>query len=110
MWFFSEGLLQFNKQYNNLFGIEDEENDEEGEDGTGEAEDSGDTNINKNSFEYKWGWISSVDVVSETIREPWSVVFKMNVVEFLNILSYTRDKANEKKRQMEKYKNKIKNS
>lgn len=109
MWFFSSSLSQFNKRYPNLFGIEDEEMDEEGKDEGGEGENSGDSGEDaENSFQSKWGWLASVDSVSETIREPWGVVFKMNIVEFLNILSYIKDKANEHKRQMQKYKNSIK--
>lgn len=34
-----------------------------------------------------------MDKVSETVREPWRVVLEMNVYEFLNIVCYTRDKA-----------------
>ena len=109
MWFFSNSLSQFNRRYSNLFGIEDEEEVEEGKDGGREEEDTGDNNSTTGGFQDKWGWIAAVDSVSETIREPWGVVFKMNIVEFLNIMSYIKDKGIEKKRQMQEYKNKIKN-
>ena len=109
MQFFSNSLSQFNKRYSNLFGIEDEEKIEEGKDGGREDDDDGDSEETRNAYQDKWGWIESVDTVSETIREPWSVVFKMNIVEFLNILCYIKDRGDERKRQMQKYKESIRN-
>ena len=102
MWFFSENLSQLNKEYSVLFGIEDGE----GEDGEGEG---GEESTTGNTFSDKWGWIYQVDTVSETVRVSWDVVFKMNIIEFLNILCYTKDKKEEEKRQMLKMKNKLKN-
>lgn len=44
-----------------------------------------------------------VDQVSDTMRIPWSEVFKMQVLEFLNVNCYIRDKNNYEKEQMEKW-------
>ena len=44
-----------------------------------------------------------VNRVSETIREPWGVVFDMGVMEFLNILCYAKDKAAFEKKQIDDY-------
>ena len=109
MQFFSDSLSQFNKGYSSLFGIVDEEENEEGEEPGGkEKTDRDSEETTPNSFSAKWGWIHAVDEVSETTRESWETVFKMNIVEFLNILSYIRDKAAEEKRKMEEYKRSIK--
>lgn len=102
MWFFSESLSQLNKEYSVLFGIEDEE----GEDGEGEGSKESTTG---NTFGDSWGWIYQVDTVSETVRVSWDEVFKMNIIEFLNILCYIKDKKKEEERQMLKLKNKLKN-
>jgi hypothetical protein len=37
----------------------------------------------------------------------WDVIFEKNVVEFLNVLCYTRDKAELEKQQMKEFKNKL---
>ena len=37
----------------------------------------------------------------------WDVVFGKNVVEFLNVLSYSRDKAELEKQQMNEFKNNL---
>ena len=106
MWFFSESLSQINKEYSVLFGIEDEEGSEEG---NGEGERDSEDNSG-NTFADKWGWIYQVDTVSECVKASWDVVFRMNVIEFLNILSYNKDKKEEEKRQAQKLKNKLKNA
>ena len=85
-----------------MFGIEDEE----GEDGEGEGSEESTTG---NTFSNSWGWIYQVDIVSETVRASWEVVLNMNIIEFLNILCYIKDKKEEEKRQMLKLRNKLKN-
>lgn len=44
-----------------------------------------------------------VDTVSETIRESWGVVFDMNVVEFINIVCYSKDKLEYKNRKIKEW-------
>ena len=44
--------------------------------------------------------------MSETIREPWGVVFDMSVMEFLNILCYRRDKADYEAQQIKNWQKK----
>lgn len=48
-----------------------------------------------------------VDVVSTTIHKDWEEVFMMGIIEFLNIFSYTIDKANWEKKQIDQYKQMI---
>ena len=89
--------------------MDDKEKDMEGEGRDGENEDEGseeDGSFAKR-FGDRWGWISSVDSVAETIRESWDVVFNKNIVEFLNILSYTKDKAELEKQQAREFQNKL---
>jgi hypothetical protein len=80
----------------------DEGRDNEDEDGGGEEGSSFAAEFNK-----KWGWISCVDAVSKTMGVSWDAVFEKNVVEFLNVLSYSRDKAELEKQQMKEFKNNL---
>ena len=72
-----------------------ESGDEEGDDG----EDSG-----PSAFHDRWGWIANVDGVSETMRVSWDHVFSMPAIEFLNVICYMKDKAEDRKAQIEKWK------
>lgn len=83
---------------------EDEGRDGEEQDRTGEEETSVLIQFNK-----KWGWFSCVDSVSQTLRVDWDTVFNKNVVEFFNVLSYSKDKAELEKWQMKEFQNKLKN-
>lgn len=47
-----------------------------------------------------------MDKVSETIREPWQIVFDMGVVEFLNILCYSMDKAEFERKKIKEWQKK----
>ena len=42
--------------------------------------------------------------MSETLRCEWDKVWTMPVLEFLNIIAYRKDKAEEERRQIEKWK------
>ena len=88
---------------------EDEEDDEEDEGRNGEGKDSGSEEGTSfaSRFNKKWGWISCVDTVAHTMGVSWDVIFEKNVVEFLNVLCYTRDKAELEKQQMKEFKNKL---
>ena len=81
-------MATFNKRYARLFNKEDEESSQ-GDEEQGTDEETGPTA----SFLKQWGWINNVDTVSETMRISWNEVFEMNIVEFLNVVAYTRDKA-----------------
>ena len=78
-------------------GNEDQGQDQEGDDpapdrGTGET------------FADKWGWISNVDAASETCRCSWEEVMRWSAIEFLNILSYRKDKIAKEKEDIERWK------
>ena len=76
-----------------------DEDEGQSEEGGADAEDSG----GGSTFAERWGWIANVDAVSETCRCSWDDVWQMKVIEFLNILSYRREKMDEQKRQMEQW-------
>lgn len=90
--------------------MEDEEDDEENEGGDDETEDRGSDNETTfiTEFTKRWGWVSNVDTVAHTINTDWDTVFNKNVVEFLNILSYSRDKMELEKQQQKQFQNKLK--
>ena len=90
--------------------MEDEEEDEESERRDGEEElDGSDTETTfVTEFTKRWGWISNVDAVSKTINTDWDTVFNKNIVEFLNILSYSKDKTELEKQQQKQFQNNLK--
>lgn len=49
-------------------------------------------------------WLSLIDEVSEATREPWSKVWEMSVVEFFNLLTFCRWKAEKRKTDADKWK------
>lgn len=54
-------------------------------------------------FHDKWGWVSCVDRVSQTMRTDWDTVYRMPAIEFLNVICYIRDKTEEERAAMEKW-------
>ena len=48
--------------------------------------------------------MASVDAVSETMRTSWDAVFHLAALEFLNVLSYRRDKQAKEKAEIERWK------
>lgn len=95
MLFFSAEVNSFNQLYAGLFGLNDEDADTkaEGQEGEGEAEDGPDEVGGAEGFFQKWGWWHNLDVVAETLRISWDDVLGKSIVEFLNVLSYRRDKG-----------------
>ena len=90
MLFFSEKIAEFNKNYPNLLGVDvkkDKDSTEEGTD-TGNTEDA-----EGQTFTTKWNLTYMVDVVSELMKMDWHRVYELNIVEFLNTLSYNNDKV-----------------
>lgn len=48
--------------------------------------------------------MAHVDGVSETMRQSWNDTFRMTALEFLNVIAYRKDKAEEERRQIERWK------
>lgn len=87
------------KRYSNLFGqeIEEDEADQGTEDGDGEG---------IGGFGSRWGYVAMIDRVSEAMKINWHEVMDLNVYEYLNVLSYLRDKAEDEKRRLEQFRRK----
>jgi hypothetical protein len=93
-------VQEINSRFSELLqtgGNEDQGQDQEGGDpaqdpGTGET------------FADKWGWVANVDAASETCRCSWDEVLRWTAIEFLNILSYRKDKIDKEKKDIEEWK------
>ena len=73
----------------------------------GQGEEGGDDGSDPETgeaFRLKWGWIANVDAASETCRCSWDEVLRWSAVEFLNILSYRKDKIAKDTEEIEKWK------
>jgi hypothetical protein len=51
-----------------------------------------------------FGWLTLIDNVGQLTRDKWDDVFKKNIYEFFNILSFLKYKNNKQKEQIEKWK------
>ena len=98
MLFFYNRVSSINEKYPVLFNKENEE--------TGYSGDTGE--IERTGFADKWGWLDAVRIVSDLVHSPWDIVFKMNVIEFLNLLCYSKDLAAERERLNKELLNKTK--
>ena len=101
MLFFSELISNFNKGYSNLLGLDEEEDEEQREqepDGNSEQKSTNDTEI-------YFSWLSVVDLVSQTIREPWEKVFDMSIYSFFNIWAYSKTKFQKRLESIKNWKN-----
>ena len=92
-------MQSFDNQFPNLFGKAGEEDATRAEEG-----DTDEDGRVEDGFAGRWGWIASVDAVSETIRSPWDVVWDMSCVEFLNLLCYRNDKGTHEEEVARKWK------
>ena len=93
-------MQEINQGFSELLqtgGNEDKGQDQEGGD-PGEDSGTGET------FGDKWGWIANVDAASETFRCSWDEVMRWTAIEFLNILSYRKDKIAKEKKDIEDWK------
>lgn len=104
MLFFSDEVKAFNKSYAGLFGLYDEDTDEKDKEQGSEDEDEGggDEASGIEGFFQRWSWYYNIDIVSETLRISWDEVLQKSIVEFLNILSYRKDKNNWEKESIKK--------
>ena len=77
------------------------------EEDQGQEQEGGDDEENPGAgegFAEKWGWIANVDAASETCRCSWDEVMRWPAIEFLNILSYRKDKIKKEKKDIEEWK------
>ena len=100
MLFFSKKVDDITRSYSVLWGNSNEEDDEEGEEQGEEGRDEEEVRRNDEASA-NFGWLSLVDSVSETCKEPWSTVWNLPIGEFLNYACYAMEKANKIKKQQE---------
>ena len=101
MFFFSQAISNFNKGFSELFQLDDEKTEEEIEE-PGAGEGSGRA-LGENEESY-FGWLALIDNVGELTRDKWDDVFKKNIYEFFNLVSYLQYKSKKQKDQIEKWK------
>lgn len=58
----------------------------------------------KEKYTDKWGWVRCIDRVAKETNRSWNDVYELNVLEYLNTLSYINDETN---RRNSEIKNKI---
>ena len=92
-------MARINAGYPNLFETGGPEDTGPGETDEGPGGDTG-----PSGFADRWGWVAHVDGVSETMRQSWNDTFRMPALEFLNVIAYRKDKAEEERRQIERWK------
>lgn len=89
--FFFKSYETFIKSYHNLFGLGNSQDDLEGEEDIDNEQDT-----KKESD--KWGWIKCIDQVAQTTNRSWEEIYNLNIVEFLNTMSYIKDNRKEFKK------------
>ena len=92
-------VQEINSRFTELLqadGAGDQGSEQEGDDPAPNQQAGG-------TFEDKWGWIANVDAASETCRCSWDDVMRWTAIEFLNILSYRKDKLAKEKEDIEKW-------
>lgn len=85
-------MAQLNDSYSELFEISSSK--EEGDRGSVEENTGRDT---------EYSWMGTVDVVSETLRISWHEVYRLPVIEFLNILAYVKERNRKEKEALKRW-------
>ena len=103
--FFFTQVCGINRLFPNLLQAGDPAHEgPEGEGGDGGGTDGGgDDAPAAGGFADRWGWIANVDLVSDTCRCSWDDAFRMTAIEFFNVVSYARDKAEKQKEEIRRW-------
>lgn len=81
-------LRELNQRYRGLFHSAVTEGDAESEDDTVEGVEK----TEEEDYFSKWGWVITLDALSQGDHSKWEYYTNMNVIEFLNIVSFQKDK------------------
>ena len=73
-------MASLSKGYSGLFGIANEEGEETTQ------------KNNSEGFQEYWGWHLILDSLSNHDRTKWEFFYSMNIIEFLNCISFFKDK------------------
>jgi hypothetical protein len=76
-------LEELNGRYSSIFSRRVDESE-----GNGTASSDG--------FGKKWGWVATVDNLANGDGTKWDYYWKLNVVEFLNRVTFAKDKQTKK--------------
>lgn len=98
--FFFQVIESINSGFPVLFKRGGEEAEGQG----AEEGDGGEDRPSGGSFEERWGWVANVDLVADTCRCKWDEVWKKTAIEFLNIISYRRDRDARDRAEIEEWK------
>lgn len=79
-----QSYSQFTARYKNLFGKGKRKSD-------GDSDGDDERTDEEKHLEY-WGWYVTIDKLSKGDRTKWDFYLNMNVVAFLNYLSFVKDK------------------
>ncbi len=82
-----ESLKGLNARFGGLFKQESE----------GDEDEDGQTS---RGFK-RWGWIITLDNLSGGDPTKWNHYYNLNVIEFLTVVAYYKDKSDEQERQRE---------
>lgn len=85
---------------------EDDEIESEDQAGQGDNEGTGEEDTGNDKRSPAYSWFSLIDTAAETTHEPWSVVWEMGIYEFFNIIGFAFERAERRKKEMMKWKNK----
>ena len=97
MRFFFDNVRTINEGFRELLPTRSGESEEQGS-------ESGTEETASETFDEKWGWIANVDAVSELCHCSWDDVWRMQAMEFLNILSYRKDKLKRQEAELDEWK------
>ena len=95
-------LASFNKNFSELLECQDEEEQEEDDRRAMEPAQQGARDFREEYF----GWLSVVNLVSDTTKSKWDEVWKMSIYEFFNIWSFITWKDKKTSELIRKYGNK----
>ena len=84
MCFFLQSYSQFTARYRNLFGKGKPKSD-------GDSDEVDERTDEEKHLDY-WGWYVTLDKLAKGDRSKWDFYLNMNVVAFLNYLSFVKDR------------------
>ena len=91
--FFLQFFNELIGSYGRLFNKGAEQGDEEDKE----------NHVKLNTFQDVWGWQNTLDELANGKRRDWDYFIEMNVIEFLNTLSFYKDKQQHLKEQRQLY-------
>lgn len=93
---FNNNLKDIIENFKGLFGDNDEV----------EGEDSESNINNQNDFNHRWGWFYLAEQVSKVKSCTLDNIFDLNVIQFLNLCSYLKEKNQYEANRIDEYKKK----